>query len=291
MMSMKSMKSLRTATPSPARIGFTLIELLVVIAIIAILAAILFPVFAQAREKARSAACMSNEKQIGLGITMYCQDYDETYPMLRTYGSYNTSIPLQIQPYIQKVNAFASNIEGIWKCPSDNVKLVGAPVGAVHQSYAAAICVPAHRPPAAGQATPLTAMWDDDTITVGTTTAYLGKTMAMIQDTTGTIMIVESSHPDIWLGNNALGIKRPYQLASASYYSQDQLDSAGSKWMLGTGGWHNGGWNYIYADGHVKWSKAESTVGKGINNSGKDRNGGTCAWSLPCGGWTIDPND
>src|SRR5438552_549627 len=59
------------------RSGFTLIELLVVIAIIAILAAILFPVFAQAREKARTAMCLSNLKQIGLGMMMYAQDYDE----------------------------------------------------------------------------------------------------------------------------------------------------------------------------------------------------------------------
>jgi prepilin-type N-terminal cleavage/methylation domain-containing protein/prepilin-type processing-associated H-X9-DG protein len=60
--------------------GFTLIELLVVIAIIAILAAILFPVFAQAREKAREAACLSNVKQLGLALQMYAQDYDETLP-------------------------------------------------------------------------------------------------------------------------------------------------------------------------------------------------------------------
>jgi prepilin-type N-terminal cleavage/methylation domain-containing protein len=64
------------------RRGFTLIELLVMIAIIAILAAILFPVFAQAREKARQASCLSNARQIANGIQMYVQDYDETMPAL-----------------------------------------------------------------------------------------------------------------------------------------------------------------------------------------------------------------
>ncbi|HVK02151.1 MAG TPA: DUF1559 domain-containing protein [Armatimonadaceae bacterium] len=73
------MKSLRDRSESRA---FTLIELLVVIAIIAILAAILFPVFAQAREKARQSSCLSNMKQIGLAALQYVQDYDETYPRL-----------------------------------------------------------------------------------------------------------------------------------------------------------------------------------------------------------------
>src|SRR5882724_457674 len=86
------------------RQGFTLIELLVVIAIIAILAAILFPVFAQAREKARQTSCLSNNKQIGLAVLMYAQDYDEYYPM----GAYNTdpNAPVAmwydfVEPYIK----------------------------------------------------------------------------------------------------------------------------------------------------------------------------------------------
>lgn len=70
-----------------AQKGFTLIELLVVIAIIAILAAILFPVFAQARAAARQTSCISNVKQVGLGAMMYAQDYDETYPRMDNNGS------------------------------------------------------------------------------------------------------------------------------------------------------------------------------------------------------------
>src|SRR4028118_675254 len=70
--------------------GFTLIELLVVIAIIAILAAILFPVFSRARENARRASCMSNLKQIGLGVMQYVQDYDERYPSSMYASRYTT---------------------------------------------------------------------------------------------------------------------------------------------------------------------------------------------------------
>ena len=77
------------------RTAFTLIELLVVIAIIAILAAILFPVFARARESARRASCQSNLKQLALGVTMYAQDYDETMPRL---GSSSDHQPDPIVP-------------------------------------------------------------------------------------------------------------------------------------------------------------------------------------------------
>ena len=81
---------MKTIDKSQAK-GFTLIELLVVIAIIAILAAILFPVFAQAREKARQASCLSNEKQLGLATAMYAQDYDSFWPVHQATTFYTTA--------------------------------------------------------------------------------------------------------------------------------------------------------------------------------------------------------
>lgn len=97
------------------RRGFTLIELLVVIAIIAILAAILFPVFAQAREAARKSSCGSNTRQFGTAVMMYCQDYDEVYSMnldwgqLMSTGRFVSFLDLHL-PYIKNVNIF--------QCPS-----------------------------------------------------------------------------------------------------------------------------------------------------------------------------
>ncbi len=97
----------------PVRAAFTLIELLVVIAIIAILAAILFPVFARARENARRASCQSNMKQIGLGILQYAQDYDETLPASRNTGT-SISWRWMIQPYLKstQVNSCPSRVSG-----------------------------------------------------------------------------------------------------------------------------------------------------------------------------------
>lgn len=119
---------------SPKR-GFTLIELLVVIAIIAILAAILFPVFARAREAARKTACLNNLKQLGTGVMMYAQDYDETVPSTNfaTMGStqiwanYNWSyIWVILDPYLKN--------QGILACPSATKNMVG-PAPQINVSY------------------------------------------------------------------------------------------------------------------------------------------------------------
>jgi prepilin-type N-terminal cleavage/methylation domain-containing protein len=113
--------------------GFTLIELLVVIAIIAILAAILFPVFAQARDKARQAACLSNVKQIALGISMYRQDWDGCGPFAGwppgAKGQPNVHSPTShyefewqftVQPYLKNA--------GVLRCPSDKISYEERPI-------------------------------------------------------------------------------------------------------------------------------------------------------------------
>lgn len=108
--------------------GFTLIELLVVIAIIAILASILFPAFARARENARRTACLSNQKQLGLSIFQYSQDYDEKFPMMYNFsGSVANYWPVAVQPYLKSTQLFnCPSTPGSWDGSMANAEYGGS---------------------------------------------------------------------------------------------------------------------------------------------------------------------
>jgi prepilin-type N-terminal cleavage/methylation domain-containing protein len=121
------------------RRGFTLIELLVVIAIIAILAAILFPVFAQAREQARKTQCLEHAKQIGIGLAMYRQDYDGRGPFggwpITWSGAFNVHSPqskyhedwqFTLQPYVKNAKMF--------RCPSDKIAYQNRPISYIYNN-------------------------------------------------------------------------------------------------------------------------------------------------------------
>jgi prepilin-type N-terminal cleavage/methylation domain-containing protein/prepilin-type processing-associated H-X9-DG protein len=204
------------------RRGFTLIELLVVIAIIAILAAILFPVFARAREKARQTSCLSNVKQLMLGIKMYVQDYDERNPYQRLYltgwtggmtgGVYQ--LPgcgnAPFLPWFEAVMPYLKNYQ-LLQCPSDGHALCGwkgcqgvlNPTGASPiQSY-------------------------------GYNGSFDGIKDAAVRAPSQTLQIMD----------NCRNID-----ANATDYG-DYIDDPR----------HNEGWNLGFADGHAKWARGQES--------------------------------
>ena len=200
------------------RRGFTLIELLVVIAIIAILAAILFPVFAKAREKARQSSCLSNMKQLGLGMLMYAQDFDgrinyyangngSNLPLVTPYqgeGQYQT-LSLYY-PYVKNSQIYICPSQGVRNsygqiCGNNNVQFYGA-----------------NQP---------------------TLDAYAGMTP---YGAAGTIMIAESANIALWdWGGDPTG--------SLSLWGR--LHPANQTILPP----HNSGLNCAYLDGHAKWSQ------------------------------------
>jgi prepilin-type N-terminal cleavage/methylation domain-containing protein/prepilin-type processing-associated H-X9-DG protein len=116
------------------RRGFTLIELLVVIAIIAILAAILFPVFARAREKARQTSCLSNQKQLALSVLMYAQDYDDMLPFGQTDGTPVTYVLASISAGTSVLTPYVKNAQ-IARCPSEPTYACGYGWNYPHMPY------------------------------------------------------------------------------------------------------------------------------------------------------------
>jgi prepilin-type N-terminal cleavage/methylation domain-containing protein/prepilin-type processing-associated H-X9-DG protein len=252
-------KIARTSRPhGNAAAAFTLIELLVVIAIIAILAAILFPVFAQAREKARQASCQSNLKQIGIAALQYHQDYDGAYPP--RYIDYDPLGATRIQwttilfPYIkQKGGAQGTNdfAEGVWNCPSD----LGTSATNRNPSYAM-VCDSAWQSPF-NSAAP-TSNWKGYVYRGGDSTLY----DPMVIAPADSLMIGEQTGGGwhrICPANN-LPAGTPAATASTLHYNTPGWTA---HWEINRNKGdirHMGGTNFIFFDGHVKWMKQAQTL-------------------------------
>ena len=229
---------LRKQTISSA---FTLIELLVVIAIIAILAAILFPVFAKVREKARQTSCASNEKQLGLGFAQYMQDYDESFPAGRADMFFCGGWAHQVMPYLKST--------GIYKCPDDPTTYLNWQ--------------------------PVSYLINDTLIGDGnrdSTGWGHGAPLASLNAPANTVMLCEAYGVMMDLNNPAATDFSSAATMDTKYWTSGsglgQPTNNFAKYATGTPpgqklslyqntkGIHTDGSNYLAADGHVKWLRA-----------------------------------
>jgi prepilin-type N-terminal cleavage/methylation domain-containing protein/prepilin-type processing-associated H-X9-DG protein len=244
--------------------GFTLIELLVVIAIIAILAAILFPVFAQAREKARATSCLSNQKQIGLAFMQYIQDYDEAMPLavgaavvnnvtvashwaVDLIGGTNvsaavvpvgTTAPGLLSPYMKN--------NQIVTCPSASVRasVSSAAVAYMYNDLAAA------QSQASFSAVSQTVIMAESSSASGAMTGVasplrLGVGHAVVRAVSYNGGAAPAAIP------TALNVIPATQPITNIVMDQSSLTDVTR---------HSGGGNYLYADGHAKWAKVTTTA-------------------------------
>jgi prepilin-type N-terminal cleavage/methylation domain-containing protein/prepilin-type processing-associated H-X9-DG protein len=224
--------------------GFTLIELLVVIAIIAILAAILFPVFAQARESARKTSCLSNFKQLGTAVMMYIQDYDGAYP-LAWYERPQYGFDVVLFPYIKNYKVF--------ECPSNKV----TPRFWVGYKNNGLTEIPGSY-----------AMNGDLTARNGTGGQRAGLTEASVLNPAETILMTE-----IWDTRGKSKAGPEHEIFTAN------KNDVCARIPVNI---HQGGSNYNFCDGHAKWLRVQQTWKMWrADNTELPGNPTTCATRMP----------
>jgi prepilin-type N-terminal cleavage/methylation domain-containing protein/prepilin-type processing-associated H-X9-DG protein len=264
------------------RHGFTLIELLVVIAIIAILAAILFPVFAQAREKARTISCLSNTKQIGLACMMYVQDYDETffqqnwpgscpdngYWASPTQGPVSNPAP-QNEHWAYLIYPYVKN-SGVFKCPS----------------YSGATAIAGFALWACGNGGPGFSISNPKSWTIPEVDYGMNE---WIVDSYGfgAVALAAIAEPaDTGLGeDNAYLFTGPSACVNNKLYmsSVTQISWDTTVPSIYWGGLlrHTGGSNFFFCDGHSKWNRPSGTVKVNFYDAGFPTDGSNNSVNTP----------
>ena len=239
------------------RRGFTLIELLVVIAIIAILAAILFPVFAKAREKARQISCLSNDKQLGLSFTQYTQDNDELFPN-GTQGTTGGTPGQSGRGWAAQVFAYVKST-ALYHCPDDPTPDGTNPAGATTYPVSYGFSEGLAGASLASLGSDTRSVLLCEVVGVATDPTMLGTAGNVSSGDFGSV--ASDGNPQGWsglTGRFATGVMSgaPSQIGSAN----SDYDAAMGR--------HTDGSNFLLADGHAKWLRSTSVSTGGNDSSG-----------------------